>query len=170
MLLNQLFEASATPSCIHAEGYEVDLTVDPPRVQKVKHRKPLGYGYSYAPGADTYRMTIKVGSQNWKRAVRAAKSQLDEKVSFGKRLFGTSRRAAQQQLVALGWEPTTIPGEWRHPDAPDYSVDLDVNDVNGRPFTVFYRARKIGQQDHPPYASHLRLRPSLSAQQVTQAL
>ena len=60
---------------IEAAGYEVDLTVDPPRVQKVKHRKPLGFGYSYGPGWDVYRMTLKVGSANWKRAVREAKAK-----------------------------------------------------------------------------------------------
>lgn len=83
--------------------------------------------------------------------------------SFGELLFGPSRKSAHQQLATLGWEPTSIPDEYRHPDAPDFSVDLDVNDVNGRPFTVYHHSRKLRQQAQPPYASHLRLRPSLSA-------
>lgn len=83
--------------------------------------------------------------------------------SLGELIFGTSRKAAHQQLVALGWQPTSIPDEYRHADAPDFSVDLDVNDVNGRPFAVYHHARKLRQQAHPPYASQLRLLPSLVA-------
>ena len=60
---------------IEAAGYEVDLSVEPARVQVVKMRKAPKFGYGYQPGADVYRSTIKVGSPNWKRAVKAAKEK-----------------------------------------------------------------------------------------------
>jgi len=61
---------------IEAAGYEVDLTTEPPTVQVVKHRKALGY--SYAEGGSTYRSTIKVGSANWKRAVKEARGNAEK--------------------------------------------------------------------------------------------
>lgn len=64
---------------IEAGGYEVDLSVDPAQVQVVKKRPPPRRGYGYQPGHDVYRSTIKVGSANWKYAVKAAKALLAER-------------------------------------------------------------------------------------------
>lgn len=74
--------------------------------------------------------------------------------------FFGRKSTAHQLLLNRGWEPTTVPREYKHPDAPGYSIDLDMdysyNNGEG-PFTVFRGSRKIGQFARPPYASHLNL-------------
>lgn len=72
-------------------------------------------------------------------------------------LFLNKRLAAHRLLLTRGWEPTTVPNEYRHPDAPGYSIDLDMHYITGGPFIVFRGSRKVGQLPYPPYASHLRI-------------
>lgn len=66
-------------------------------------------------------------------------------------------RWAQRELTARGWTPTTIAGEYEHPDAPGFYVEVD--DVGGKTsFLVFQGSKKIDRLSRPPYASHLNLR------------
>ena len=70
-----------------------------------------------------------------------------------------SPKAARRLLLDRGWIATSVPNEYRHPDAPGYSIDLEPNSYLGQgPFAVFHGSRKIGQLRYPPYASHLGLK------------
>ena len=73
---------------------------------------------------------------------------------------GYDSKTLHRLLLSRGWEPTTVPDEYRNHEAPGYSIDADVHSATGDgPFTVFHGSRKIGQYRYPPYASHLMLRP-----------
>ena len=75
-----------------------------------------------------------------------------------------SRKAAQRMLLDRGWVATTVPDEYRHPDAPGFSVDLEPDSYQGQgPFAVFRGSRKIDQLSYPPYASQLNLRTMRSS-------
>ena len=75
-----------------------------------------------------------------------------------------SRKASIRMLLDRGWVATTVPDEYRHPDAPGYSVDLEPDSYQDQgPFAVYYGSRKIGVLPYPPYASHLAMRSSAAA-------
>lgn len=75
-------------------------------------------------------------------------------------LFGLRRISVLRRMLAIrGWIPTTVPDEYKHPDAPGFSIDLEINDPTREgPFVVFQGNRKISRTTYPPYASHLVLR------------
>jgi len=71
-------------------------------------------------------------------------------------VFGYSRQTLLQALSKRGWEATTVPDEYRNAQAPEFSIDLDLQGYEGGgPFVVFKRNRKLGRFKYPPYASHL---------------
>jgi hypothetical protein len=79
---------------------------------------------------------------------------LDE--MFDLNLVHATPRRAHKLLISRGWEPTTVPREYRNPDAPEYSIDLDMNSYAGKgPFVLYHHDRKVAQVSYPPYASHL---------------
>jgi hypothetical protein len=79
--------------------------------------------------------------------------RLDE-MFFDMSLVRATPSRAVKLLLSRGWEATTTPREYRHPDAPGYSIDLEPHSM-GPPFALFYRDRKLAQVAYPPYANHL---------------
>ena len=74
-------------------------------------------------------------------------------------LFGRSRSNLLRALTARGWQATTVPDEYRNPEAPGFTIDLDLHGYEGGgPFVVFRGHRKIGRLPYVPYASHLALK------------
>ena len=69
--------------------------------------------------------------------------------------YGRGYQRAHQQLLDRGWLPSTVPNEYRHPEAPGYSIDLALGHQGKGPFFVFRHDRKIAQVAVPPYATHL---------------
>lgn len=81
--------------------------------------------------------------------------RIDE-VFFDLSLIRATPSRAHKLLLSRGWQPTSVSREYQHPDAPGYSIDLDMNSYEGKgPFTLFYRDHKIAQLAYPPYANHL---------------
>jgi hypothetical protein len=80
------------------------------------------------------------------------------------------RKASHRKLLDRGWVATTVPDEYRHPEAPGFSVDLEPDSYQGQgPFAVYRGSRKIGQLPYPPYASHLNLQAMKSPPPPTAA-
>jgi len=78
---------------------------------------------------------------------------------LGEGLLGHSRSGLLRALTARGWQATTVPDEYRNPQAPEFSIDLDLHGYEGGgPFVVFRGNRKIGRLLYVPYASHLALK------------
>jgi len=74
-------------------------------------------------------------------------------------LFGHSRSKLLRALAARGWQATTVRDEYRNPEAPEFSIDLDLDGYAGSgPFVIFRGDRKIGRLSYVPYASHLTLK------------
>jgi len=66
-------------------------------------------------------------------------------------------KGSHDLLVERGWEHSYY-NTYKHPDAPRYTIDLDIHNVEGKgPFTLFHGNVKIAQLRFPPYASHLML-------------
>jgi hypothetical protein len=81
--------------------------------------------------------------------------RLDE-VFFDMGMVRAVPSRAHKLLISRGWQPTTTPREYRHPEAPGYSIDIDMHSPTGNgPFALFYRDRKLAQIAYPPYANHL---------------
>ena len=71
-----------------------------------------------------------------------------------------NRRSSLAQLNVRGWQPTNVDNEFKNPDAPGFSVEIDYASVytgRGR-YAIYQGNKKIGHAEQPPYASHLNLR------------
>lgn len=60
-----------------------------------------------------------------------------------------------------GWTETTTPGMFQNSEYPEYSIDLDINNPQGGPFTVFRGDRKLAVVRKPPTAQSLGLKDRL---------
>jgi hypothetical protein len=70
-----------------------------------------------------------------------------------------THRSSLSQLAAKGWTATTVENEYKNPDAPGFSIEVDLTNYGGKGHFVIYQGNKrLGYADQPPYASHLNLR------------
>ena len=83
-------------------------------------------------------------------------NQLFQPTTLTERL---THRSSLTQLMARGWTPTTVPNEFKNPDAPGFSVEVDLANYGGKGHFVIYQgSKRLGYANQPPYASHLNLR------------
>ena len=73
-----------------------------------------------------------------------------------------SLRKCQDALWDKGWEETSTEGTYSHPEYPEYSVDLDVHNPEGGPFTIFRGNRRLKVTRSLPFAQHLGLKDRLT--------
>ena len=65
-------------------------------------------------------------------------------------------------LEANGWRETTVPGMFRNAGYPEYSVDVDIHNPHGGPYTLYRGGTKLGNMKLPPVAQHLGLKDKLT--------
>lgn len=68
----------------------------------------------------------------------------------------------EKALADKGWRETDTDYMYRNPEYPEYSVDLDINNPQGGPFTIFRGNRKLKVTRSLPFAQQLGLKDRLT--------